>query len=148
MANVILAIVTLVVGFVLAGFGVYESVQSSHRSQVAMAIGSALERESQHIQDLWQENGRAPLASTETTAEAPAHYDSGLFQRDGTYDVSYSASMVGDYYVCATSTDTRSTMQEAMNLVVRDRQGAFVSGQCGVSGTAVADKVVVSLKVG
>lgn len=148
MGNVIVAIVVLVVGFMLVTYGVYNNVDASRRTQAAMSIGSTLERHAKHIQDLIQENGHVPLSSGEESGTGYGYYDGRMFDRDSTANVTYYPTQTLEgYFVCARSSDVSLTMQEAMQMVARDRRGAFVSGSCGTAAAAISNFVAVSLKV-
>jgi len=148
-ANVIVAIVTLVITFILASYGVYQNIESSRRSQNATVIGSTISRLAQYNQDLREELGHQPLSSGEESASGYGYYDSEMLSRAayGTVTYRFHANASG-YYVCASSPDVSTTMQESMQMVARDRPGAFVSGECGVTGTGVSNLSVVSMKIG
>lgn len=149
MANIIVAIVTLVITFILASYGVYQNIESSRRSQNATVIGSTINSLAQYNQELREEIGHQPLGSGEEASSGYAYYDPDMLSRAayGTVTYRFTANPSG-YYVCASSPDVSSTMQESMQMVARDRPGAFASGECGVSGTAVSNVSVVSMKIG
>lgn len=139
MGGVIMAIATLVIGFVLAGYGVYTNAQASQRTLIATSVGSSIERQAKSVQDMAYELERRPTGSD---------VDAALFARDSNLNVTYSYLVSGaDGYVCATSTDVRETMVEGLNMVAKTRPGTFVSGQCGVISAAVGSRVSFSMKV-
>lgn len=140
MANVLIAIATLIIGFTLALYGTYTNVEAGRRTQYATSINSTLEREAKYIQDVAQDLGRMPLSGD---------YDSvGVFGRDSNskFDFFYTAQAEG-YFVCARTSDSSQTMREALQIVSRDRPGSFVSGACGVSATPISTYAAVSMKV-
>jgi hypothetical protein len=148
-ANIIVAIVTLVITFILASYGVYQNIESSRRSQNATVIGSTISRLAQYNQELREELGHQPLSVSEESGTGYGYYDQAVLDRAayGTVTYRFNANGTG-YYVCASSGDVSTTMQESMQMVARDRPGAFVSGECGVTGTAVSNLSVVSMKIG
>ena len=149
MANIIVAIVTLVITFILASYGVYQNIESSRRSQNATVIGSTISRLAQYNQELREELGHQPLSPGEESASGYGYYDLDMLSRAAYGTVTYRFHANGSgYYVCASSTDVSATMQEAMKMVARDRPGAFASGECGITGTAVSNLSVVSLRIG
>lgn len=149
MANVIVAIVTLVITFILASYGVYQNIESSRRSQNATVIGSTINRLAQYNQELREELGHQPLAPSQEAGTGYGYYDTDMLARAayGTVTYRFHANLNG-YFVCASSPDTSTTMQESMQMVARDRPGSFASGECGVSGTAVSNLSVVSMRIG
>lgn len=149
MANVIVAIVTLVITFVLAGYGVYQNVESSRRSQNATVIGSTMTRLAQYSQELRDELGHQPLAPGQEASTGYGYYDTDMLARAayGAVTFRFHANQNG-YHVCASSTDVGDNMVESLRMVARDRPGAYVSGECGVGGTAISNLAVVSLRIG
>lgn len=140
MANIVIAIISLVITFMLASYGVYTNVEASRRTQFAMAVGSTLERNAGYIQDLAQDLGRVPSS---------ADIDTDRFLKDSGQKISYDYLVVdGSAYVCARTNLTDSMTRDAMNMAARDRPGAFVSGFCGFPNQAIVGRVVLSLKVG
>ena len=149
MSNVIIAIVVMIIGFVLAGYGVYDNVQASKRTSLAMTIGAKISRLAVDAQELREDVGHAPLGPSEEASTGFATYSLETLQREsfGAVSFRYHALPAG-YFVCATSTDVSLTMQEAMRMVAKDRPPAFVSGACGVTSTAIGAEVVTSWRIG
>ncbi len=149
MANVIVAIVTLVMTFILASYGVYQNIEASRRSQNATVIGSTINRLAQYNLELREETGHSMLSAGEEASTGYSFYDGEVLRRASYGSVTYRFHANGNgYFVCATSTDVSDTMQESMRMVARDRPGAYASGECGVSTTAVSNVSVVSMRIG
>lgn len=149
MSNVIIAIAVLVIGFVLASYGVYENVQASRRTALATTIGSKMSRLAVYNQDLREDLGpRSVLSPGEEASTGYASYSTDILQREAFGPVRFAFTAVtSGYYVCAVSTDVSTSMREAMQMVARDRPPAFVSGQCGSAGTAIGSEVATSLRI-
>lgn len=148
MSNVLIAIAVMIIGFVLAGYGVYDNVQASRRTALATTIGSKMSRLGVYNQELKEELGHNPLSPGEEASTGYASYDLTALNRENFGTVTFRFHAVsGGYFVCATSTDVGQTMQEAMRLVARDRPPAYVSGECANPSTAVSNQTVVSLKL-
>lgn len=150
MANVIIAIAVLIIGFYLASYGIYENVEASRRTALSTTIGAKINRLATYSQDLREDlGGRAPLSASEEGGSGLAYYSSEMLSRErfGAVSFRYNAN-AGGYWVCAESTDTGQTTIEAMQKVARDRPPSFVSGECGVSGTAVGGLAVMSMRIG
>lgn len=149
MSNVIIAIAVLVIGFVLASYGVYENVQASRRTAMATTIGSKMSRLAVYNQDLREDVGpRSILSPGEEAATGYASYSQEMLQRESFGAVTFRFhAIAGGYYVCATSSDVSTSMREAMQMVARDRPPAFFSGECGVAATAIGTNVVTSLRL-
>lgn len=149
MANIIVAVVTLVITFILASYGVYQNIESSRRSQNATVIGSTINRLAQYNQELREELGHQPLSPGQESGTGYGYYETDVLDRAAYGSVTYRFHANGaGYFVCASSTDVSATMQESMQMVARDRPGAFASGECGITGTAVSNLSVVSMKIG
>lgn len=139
MSNVVMAILVLVVTFIIASYGVYSNVEASRRTQLASSVGSTIARDAAHVQSVAQDLGRVPDA---------ADVDDGRFARESGDAMQFSYVVAGGAgYVCGVVGRSDDITREAMNKVVRDHPGAFVSGQCGSSGASISDSVAVSLKV-
>ena len=148
MSNVLIAIIVLLITFVLMGLGVYENVEASRRSSLAMTVGSKLSRLGTQNKELALELGRNMYSPGEESATGFAHYDLDALQREAFGSVSFLFhENSSGYYVCARSGDVSSTFQEAFQMVARDRPPSFVSGACGVAATPVTTLVVVSMKL-
>ncbi len=149
MSNILIALVTLVIAFVLAGYGVYATVESSRRSNTAMVVGSALERQAGHMQDLAGELGRMPRSPAAESSTGYASYNPEVFTSENTAKLNFLTDQNGSStWVCAETNDLSDYMREAFQMVVRDRPGSVISGRCGYAGTAITTKQVVSLRVG
>lgn len=139
MGGVVLAVVTLVITFVIAGYGIYGNVEVAKRSMISSSIGHAIERQAKSVQDLALDFERLP-----TEAEV----DVAVFQRDSSVNVTYSYRVIGtDGFVCATSDDPSELVVEAMNMLARTRPTSFVSGNCGTATVPVSARVAFSMKV-
>lgn len=148
MSNVLIAIAVMIIGFVLASYGVYDNVQASRRTALATTIGSKMSRLGVYSQDLKEDLGHHPLSPGEEAASGYAPYSTEMLARENFGAVTFRFTAVGSgYYVCATSTDTGQTMVEAMRMVARDRPPAFVSGVCSDPSAAIGTNVVTSLKL-
>lgn len=148
MSNVLIAIAVMIIGFVLASYGVYENVQASRRTALATTIGSKMSRLAVENQEQREEVGHMLLAPSQEAASGFAYYSSDTLAREAFGPVTFRFHWNGSaYYVCATSSDVGQTMRDAMQMVARDRPPAFVSGECGVPATAIGTNVVTSLKL-
>lgn len=154
MGGVLVAIATLVITFVLAGYGVYHNVESSQRTQIAMSVGQSADRLANYNQERVAELGGRTLYGDEEAANGTgyANYNEGtkvlLQEQKNDYGITYRFhSNVTGYYVCASTARTDAKVQEAFQMVARDRPGGFVSGACGESGVAVGGLVVFSIRV-
>lgn len=153
MSNVLIAIAVLVIGFVLASYGVYENVQASRRTAMATTIGSKMNRLAIVNQEQREDVGHILLAPSQEAGTGFAYYSLDTLSRENFGPVTFRYHFNGtDYFVCATSTDTGPTMLEALRMVARDRPPTYVSGECGNAGVAIgagnpANVVVVSMKI-
>lgn len=152
MAGVIVAIATLVITFVLAGYGVYHNVEASQRTQIAMSVGQSIDRLSTWVQERSSELGDRRILGGEEATTGYANYNEGTpvlrmeDRNDYGFTYRYHANGAG-YFVCATTARTDVKVQEALQMVARDRPSGFVSGACGESGTAISGSVVFSIRV-
>lgn len=148
MSNVLIAIAVMVIGFVLASYGVYDNVQASRRTSLATTIGSKMSRLGVYSQDLKEDLGHNPLSPGEEATSGYASYSTDMLSRENFGSVTFRFTAVASgYYVCATSADTGSTMVEAMRMVARDRPPAFVSGVCSDASAPITNNAVTSLKL-
>lgn len=144
MANVLLAIATLVVGFVLATYGVFANVEASQRTQIANTVRASLMRQAEFFQDRQSDLGRVldPSPSGSDHAEFLP-----VLEAERTTGQAYSYAVVGtDAFLCVTSV-TSTQAREAFERVARDWPGATVSGACGNPSSPAAASVVLSVKV-
>lgn len=149
MSNVLIALVVMVIGFVLASYGVYDNVQASRRSSLATTISSKMNRLAVYNQDLREDIGHQPLHPNQEVSTGFASYNQDMLDREafGSVTFRFHANASG-YHVCATSNDTGQTMQEAMQMIAKNHPPAYVSGSCGESNVAVGSNVVTSLRIG
>ena len=148
MSNVLIAIIVLLITFVLMGLGVYENVEASRRSSIAMTVGSKLSRLGTENKELALEMGRNMYSPGEEAASGLAYYDVDSLSRESFGSVSFLFHQNGNgYFVCARSGDVGNTMREAFGMVARDRPPSFVSGSCGEPATPVTSLVVVSMRL-
>lgn len=152
MGGILVAIATLVITFVLAGYGVYHNVEASQRTQVAMSVGQSVDRLSTWVQERSAELGGRILYGDEEASTGYANYNEGVpvlrVEDKNDYGISYRYhSNANGYFVCATSVRTDAKIQEALQMVARDRPGGFVSGACGEPGTGISGSVVFSMRV-
>src|SRR3546814_4229875 len=63
MANILIAIVTLAIGFLLVSYGAYSNYYSTQRTFVASVVGRALERQMIYIDMSKSDLGRFPSVS-------------------------------------------------------------------------------------
>ena len=151
MSSVLVGIATIVIVFVIGGYGVYANVEASRRTQTAMTIGHGLDRMVLHAQELRDETGHAPGSAS---AEASTGY--------GSYDAGYDRAAVearpalgltyryvangSGYWTCAETIRVDDRTREALTMVSRDRPGSFVSGRCGDPSAAIGSAAVVSMR--
>ena len=148
MSNVLIAIVVLLITFVLMGLGVYESVEASRRSSLAMTVGSKLSRLATENKELQLELGRSMYSAGEEASTGRAYYDSDSLSREAFGSVTFRFHEDSNgYFACATSTDVGRISQEAFRMVAKDRPPSFVSGACGEQSTAIGSNVVVSMRL-
>ena len=148
MSNVLIAIIILLITFVLMGLAVYDNIEASKRSSLAMTVGSKLSRVANNNQEMSLELDRFVYSSGEESASGLAYYDSEMMQREafGSVSFRYHQNGVG-YFTCAQSTDTSEPVREAFAIVARDRPPSFVSGACGEVDSPVTNLVVVSMRM-
>lgn len=148
MSNVLIAIIVLLITFVLMGLGVYENVEASRRSSLAMTVGSKMSRLGTDNKEMALELGRNLNSPTAESSTGLAFYDQNALDREAFGSVSFSfVQNASGYYICARSSDVNTTTQEAFEMVARDRPPSFVSGACGVAATPITTTVAVSMRL-
>lgn len=148
MSNVLIAIIVLLITFVLMGLGVYENVEASRRSSLAMTVGSKMSRLGTQNKELALELGRNLNSPSSESSTGLASYDQEALDREAFGSVSFSfIENASGYYVCARSNEVSATTREAFEMVARDRPPSFVSGACGVAATAISTTVAVSMRL-
>lgn len=148
MSNVLIAIIVLLITFVLMGLGVYENVEASRRSSLAMTVGSKLSRLGTENKELALEMGRNLYSSEAEAGTGFVYYDRNSLVREafGSVRFQFHENSNG-YFVCAYSDDVSNTVREAFDMVARDRPPSFVSGSCGLPNTPITSLVVVSMRL-
>lgn len=143
MGNVLIAIATLTVGFILATYGAYTGYYSLKRAEYYERVSTGFELVLVHAVERREELGRAPKV---------ADLDAGVFARQEGHGIIYRYGEGGvapnNYlWVCARAPTTQPYIEEAFAKVRDQRAGTRLGGNClhdsGPDGTTVSVSYLV-----
>lgn len=138
MSNVLIAVATMILGFIMATYGAYTGYHSLSRSQAVMRVQSALERQLVYIRASQEDLGRVPAASDLVMNRITGESRFGLVY-------SYAASG-GSGYLCVRS-EPEGYIVEALELIAEQRRGAYFGSTCNTSGGASASSVSLTIRI-
>src|SRR3546814_10023067 len=104
MANILIAIVTLAIGFLLVSYGAYSNYYSTQRTFVASVVGRALERQMIYIDMSKSDLGRFPSVSD---------LDSNRFTKENRDGIVFTYGTTGSY---GRSEEHTSELQSLMRI--------------------------------
>ena len=138
MANIIIALATLIIGFVLVSFGAYSSYYAAQRAQVATVVNRALER-----QLIYVDMVKSDLNTVPTVTQV----DASKFSDEDRSGIQFSYGVNGSYgYVCARS-PAHEYAVEAFERVAAQWRNAVYGGACDSGGGPAGGFVSVSVRV-
>lgn len=138
MANILIAVATLIIGFILAGYGAYNGYFATKRSEYTMRVSSAFEHILTDVIQLRNDMGEVPPVAYVAASRIQQHNFKGI-----TY--SYSTSG-GQGYVCALSS-RNDFVDAAFQAVAEQRSGALLGSTCNTSGGPSASSVSVTVRI-
>lgn len=142
MSQIIIAIATVIIGVVLATYGVYTSFEASKRTQYTSLVNGVFSRSVIHVDSLAQSLGRYP---SDTEVEDRFF---GINDRDDViFRYSRSTNLTTDSaYLCARSRSTPTkAMNDAFDRVVEHWPNALRGADCNTSGGPSATLSSVTL---
>jgi hypothetical protein len=138
MANVIIALATLAIGFILATYGAYNSYHSAKRTEYATRVTASFNRLSGYIGLTMEDLGRRPTAAEVVASRFTDESGNGL-----TYTYGATGS---HFWVCARAARS-DWMIEAFEKVQNSRQGVVIGDACDSATGAGASNVSVTMRI-
>jgi hypothetical protein len=139
MANILIAIVTLAIGFLLVSYGAYSSYHSTQRTFVSSVVGRALERQMIYIDMSKSDLGRFPSASD---------LDANRFTKENRDGIEFTYGSTGTYgYLCARAERRRSWIDEGFQRAREQWPNALYGGDCNTNSGPGATHVSVTIRI-
>jgi hypothetical protein len=139
MANILIAIVTLAIGFLLVSYGAYSSYHSTQRTFVASVVGRALERNMIYVDMSKSDLGRYPSA---------ADLDASRFSKENRDGIVFSYGTTGSYgYVCARAERSRAWVDEGFQRARDQWPNALYGGDCNTNSGPNSTHVSVTIRI-
>jgi hypothetical protein len=139
MANILIAMITLIIGFILVSYGAYSNYYAAKRTFVSTAVSNALERQLIYVDMSKSDLGRFPSVSD---------MDSNRFSKENRDGVVYSYGTTGSYgYICARAPRTQSWVDEGFERARGQWPNALYGGDCDTNTGPSSTHVSVTIRI-
>lgn len=139
MANILIAIVTLAIGFLLVSYGAYSNYYSTQRTFVASVVGRALERQMIYIDMSKSDLGRFPSVSD---------LDSNRFTKENRDGIVFTYGTTGSYgFLCARAELRRGWIDEGFQRARDQWPNALYGDDCNTNSGPGATHVSVTIRI-
>jgi hypothetical protein len=138
MSNVLIALATLIIGFILVTFGAYHGYHSAQRTHYANIVNRAMERQLVYVDMTKEDLGRVP---------AVADLVANRFTKENRNGVVFTYGVGSGYgYVCARS-ERKSFIDEAFQRVRDQWPNARLGGDCDTNTGPSSTHVSVTVRI-
>lgn len=139
MANVLIAIVTLAIGFLLVSYGAYTNYHSTKRTFVSTVVSRALERQMIYIDMSKDDLGRYPSVSD---------LDPSRFVNENRDGVVFSYGTTGSYgFLCARAPRTKDWVDEGFERAREQWPNALLGGDCDTNTGPNSTHVSITIRI-
>ena len=139
MANILIAIVSLAIGFLLVSYGAYSSYHSTQRTFVTSVVARALERQMIYVDMSKSDLGRIPSAGD---------LDLSRFTKENRDGIIFSYGNSGSFgYVCARSERRRGWIEEGFQRARDQWPNALYGGDCNTNSGPNSTHVSVTIRI-
>lgn len=138
MGNILIAVATMVIGFILTTYGAYAGYHSVSRSKTVSHVQSSFERQLIYIDMARQDLGRMPSASDLVMNRITSA------NRDG---LTFSYQLAGSTGVLCVVNPATDYVIEGLQQVAALRPGAMFGSTCNTNGGPSATSVSVTIRI-
>lgn len=138
MSNILIAVATMIIGFVLTTYGAYAGYYSLSRSTTVMRVQSSLERQLVYIDAAEQDLGRVP---------APDDLVMSRITGESRFGLDYSYTKPGAVGLLCVQSARNDYTAEALEIVAEQRPGALYGSTCNTSSGPSASSVSLTVRI-